>query len=176
MIILVMADLEMLVSDKTKTEDYDYRDEFIERVIILTETYEEWIRRDDAKWLFSDALKEWLWSAYPWDAPIYERTDFYTMFSTWIERADKKIVISRNLESLELRPDIHADYATRDYPELENEWRNVLARNADIESGHTLIFSFGEKPDQVLLLDKGNKESQRFSIIKDHHGERRMSK
>ncbi|MDM8552045.1 hypothetical protein QUF72_18315, partial [Desulfobacterales bacterium HSG2] len=169
MILLVMADLEMLVLDKTKPEDYE--NEFIERVLTLTETYETWVvDQDDAKWLFSDDLYDLLWSAYPWNAPIHEQTDLYTIFSTWIERAAKKIVVSQNLATLELRPNIHADYATRDYPELDNEWRNVLARNIDIERSQTLIFSFGEKPDRIVLLDMNNDEYQRFPIIKDHQG------
>ena len=63
MILLVMADLEMLVLDKTKPDDYE--NEFIERVLTLTETYEAWVvSQDDAKWLFSDDLYDLLWNAY----------------------------------------------------------------------------------------------------------------
>jgi len=163
MILLVMADLEMLVLDKTKPEDYE--GEFIERVMTLTESYEAWRRENSAKWLFSDELYALLWEAYPWNSPIHECTDLYTLFCVWIERADKKIVVSEHL-NLELSPNIHAAYASRDYPELDKEWRNVLARNVDIPHNHTLIFSFGEKPDSVELIDLNGDYSQLFLLIK----------
>lgn len=164
MILLVMADLEMLVPDKTKPEDYE--GEFIERVITLTESYEAWGREKSAKWLFSDELSALLWGAYPWNSPIHERTDLFTFFSVWIERADKKIVVSENLD-LKLSPDIHADYASKNYPELDKEWRNVLARNVDIPENQTLVFSFGEKADKVELSNLESDYRQIFLLIKN---------
>jgi hypothetical protein len=163
MIILVMADLEMLVLDKTKPEDYEH--EFIERVITLTESYEDWSRENNAKWLLSDDLYDLLWEAYPWNSPIHQRTDLCTLFSLWIERADKKIVVSESLD-LKLSPDIHAAYASRDYPKLDKEWRKVLARNVDIPHNHTLIFSFGKKPNKIELIDLDSDYRQIFLLIK----------
>jgi len=163
MIILVIADLEMLVPDKTKPEDYE--DEFIERLMTLTESYEAWRRENSAKWLFSNALYDLLWESYPWNSPIHKRTDFFNSFSPWIERADKEIVVSEHL-NLELCPNIHAAYASRDYSELDKEWRNVLARNVDIPDNQTLVFSFGEKADKVELIDLKGNYRQIFLLIK----------
>lgn len=161
--LLVIADLEMLVCDKTLI----YDDDFYQRFLTIAETYETWVRQDDAKWLFSDNLINLLWLAYPWDAQIHEHTDLLTIFSTWLERANKQIVKSLDLQTLNIDPDIHSNYAIRDYPDLVLEWLNVLARNVEIDLSQTVIFSWSEKPPQVTLIDSKKHASQTFSLVRN---------
>ncbi len=165
MTLLVMADLEMLVCDKTLFNTYDLQ--FYQRFLTVTDTYEEWVNEHNADWLFSDELLNQLWLAYPWGTQIAAQTDLFTIFSTWLERTNRHIVKSLGLKTLSLAPDIHVNYATRDYPELGVEWLNVLARNVDIELSQTLIFSFTGKPDHITLIDTSNDTSQTFSLVKN---------
>ncbi len=165
MTLLTMADLEMLVCDKTLLPACDL--DFYQRFSIVADTCEAWVRKDNAKWLFSDELIELLWLAYPWGALIAEQTDLYTMFSVWLERADKHIVPSFGLKTLSLDPDIHANYAGRDYPDLTVEWLNALAGNVEVDLSRTLIFSFGGKPNQTTLRNTGSNASQTFPLIKN---------
>jgi len=163
---LVMADLEMLVLDKQSFNSY--ATDFYERVLNITGTCETWvIDYGNAKWLFSDELLDLLWSVYPWNAKINELTDLLIIFSTWLGRLKKEIVTSQDLDTLQLEPNIHAAYATKDYPDLDKEWRNVLARNVDFNPNQTVIFSFGEKPTQVVLQDSQSDYLQTFALIKN---------
>ncbi|MDM8552043.1 hypothetical protein QUF72_18305 [Desulfobacterales bacterium HSG2] len=172
MILLVMADLEMLVLDKTKFDTYD--DAFFDRFLTVVSSYDVWVRESDAKWLFSNELLDLLTASFPWKSKSPKLNNLRRRFFQWIQHAQADKIIQfvsfEDPKPIKLIPNIHADYASRDYPELDNEWRNVLARNIDIERSQTLIFSFGEKPDRIVLLDMNNDESQRFPIIKDHQG------
>ena len=80
MVLLVMADLEMLVCDKANTDDV-YNNDFYEHLLLLTETYELWVNQSQAKWLFSSNLENQIWEAYPWNTPIHNDTDLYTLFA-----------------------------------------------------------------------------------------------
>jgi hypothetical protein len=166
MSLLVMADLEMLVCDKTLFDTYDHH--FYQRFSMIVEIDEAWVRTDNANWLFSEELINGLWGAYPWGAQIHKQTDLLTIFSNWLQHSDnKQIVKTLNLTGLNLIPDIHTNYANRDYPDLVFEWLNVLARNENIELSQMLIFSSADKPGQVILRDSTNHTSQTFSIIKN---------
>ncbi len=165
MTLFVMADLEMLVCDKTLFNTYDER--FYQRFLTITDTYETWVHEQNAGWLFSNELIDQLWLAYPWGAQIHEQTDLLTIFSTWLERTNKYIVISPGLNTLSLEPDIYANYANRDYPDLVFEWLNTLARNTAIDLSQALIFSFVGKPDYVTLIDSSSNTSQAFPLVRN---------
>lgn len=168
MVLLVMADLEMLVCDKANTDDV-YNNDFYEHLLLLTETYELWVNQSQAKWLFSSNLENQIWEAYPWNTPIHNDTDLYTLFAVWMEHNDnRKIVTVNRLTDLALDPNIHANYVTRDYPDLDKEWRNVLANCGEVDSKATIvIFSFAGKPNQVTLIDLSNNTRKTFPLVKN---------
>lgn len=166
--LLVMADLEMLVLDKTQFEAYD--NDFFDRFLTVAKTYDKWVRDGQAKWLFSYDLLDLLQASFPWNAKSPKLYAFRISFFTWIQRAlaDKiiEVVSSHDLMTLELLPNIHATYVSRDYPVLEYEWRNVLARHVDRLPNQTLIFSSEPKPNQITLIDTSNNTSETFLLVK----------
>ena len=168
MMILVMADLEMLVLSKAKFDAYD--DDFFDRFFTVAGAYHGWVKTyDEAKWLFSNDLLDELTDTFPWDATSPRLNDLQAVFFQWIQRARARmqLVTVKNFEfELELQPNIHAGYVEQDYPDLLLFWLNVLAANMEFQPNQTLIFSFEGKPNQVSLIYPDDEPTQTFSLIK----------
>jgi len=163
--LFVMADLEMLVCDRTQSDVY--QNGFIERLLLVTREYEKWVKDNKIKWLFSGDMLDFL-LAYPWGIEIHNKADLYEILSSWLGCADKEFIEVDKLSGLKLEPDIHSAYVVKDYSDLDKEWRNILKKSAEINSNHTIIFSFDGKPDKVILTDTNNNFSKKFDLVKNH--------
>jgi hypothetical protein len=163
---LVLIDLELLVIAKRQFDAPNR--EFYQRFLTL-KTANEWAKEYGGKWLFSEQLFKLLWEAYPYRSEVHRRTDFKNMFLKWFQdlRAKGTIqpVTSLNRLTLEIRPDTYSSYSRQDYPALDQEWRNVLARNVDLMPNHTVVFSVPGKPTEIILTDTSNNTSQTFLLI-----------
>jgi hypothetical protein len=164
---LVLIDLELLVIAKRQF-DAPNHDEFYQRFLTL-KVANEWAGKYGGKWLFSELLFKLLWEAYPYCSEVHRRKDFKNIFLKWFQdlRAKGTIqpVTSLNQPTLEIRPDTYSSYSRQDYPELDQEWRNVLARQVDLMPNHTVVFSVPGKPTEIILTDTSNNTSQTFLLI-----------
>lgn len=164
---LVIADLEMLVCDRTHLDAYD-DDEFKTRILMLTGECDKWAIENEGKWLFSQELEGMFFSTYPWDGSVAENIDLGSIFWPWLGKIKREDVLINLSHSFILDPNLHATYVSRDYPEADQVWRCTLARHQDIPANQTLIFSSPGKVDQVSLTETTNSiPPQDFAVVKD---------
>lgn len=161
--LLATIDLELLICDEP---DYNNTD-FINRLINLVCEYNDLVsEHDNALWLFSDTLMSHIVNVYPWNSPVGKNSDVINVLFDFLygkKRGIKNIVQVEEYKDLVIIPIFH-DYIAKFYPNIDNEWKNVLYLSQEDLKIKTVVFSFEPKPNEFTI--KNISKSFLFKVIK----------